>query len=229
MECLEFRRVKLSWPRKQSPELELHAAECAACAEFAKEADAFEEHLAQAVSVPVPEGLADRVLLNYKLQRGRRYGRYAIAAAMFLGLGLLMTYSQITRRDELTNAVIAHVLAEPEALQKVQNVPEDKLAQALAVNGGRLRGPIGEVRYLDHCRILGAKGEHIVFTTPYGVATLILLPLGKQVSEPQTLTRDGFSAAVLPAGRGNIGIVTDSPGKLEKVEQLLQQQVAWRS
>jgi anti-sigma factor RsiW len=136
VECLEFRRAKLSRPREHSPELERHAAGCAACAEFAKEADAFEERLAQAVSVPVPEGIADRVLLNYKLQRGRRYGRYAIAAAMLLGIGLLMTYSQIARRDVLTSAVIAHVVSMPEALQNVQNVPEGNLAQALATHGG---------------------------------------------------------------------------------------------
>ncbi len=61
MICLEFRRRCTTDPYRLEPECEEHARQCAACASFAERSREFEQHLHDAMSVGVPEGLVARV------------------------------------------------------------------------------------------------------------------------------------------------------------------------
>jgi hypothetical protein len=71
MNCFELRRSKLATPRELNAEAEAHLRECPACAAFAAKLDVFEEALESEVRTPVPDGLADRVLLQ--LQQRTNY------------------------------------------------------------------------------------------------------------------------------------------------------------
>lgn len=66
MNCLEFRRDKLADPRQGSPEALAHLRECAACRGFARAVIEIEVRIAATLSVPVPEGLAERIILRRK-------------------------------------------------------------------------------------------------------------------------------------------------------------------
>jgi anti-sigma factor RsiW len=69
------------------PEALAHLASCAGCAAAATDARAFEARLASALSVAVPDGLADRILAARRAdmaetsQPRRRLGWIALAAA----------------------------------------------------------------------------------------------------------------------------------------------------
>ncbi|MGH8172776.1 MAG: DUF3379 family protein, partial [Rhodanobacteraceae bacterium] len=64
MDCLEFRRLLGSDPRVASAAARAHLETCPRCRDAYARAHAFEGRLSQALSVPVPEGLADRILLH---------------------------------------------------------------------------------------------------------------------------------------------------------------------
>ena len=64
MNCLEFRREKLANPRRPSEQAQAHAQVCPGCAAFARGVDEEEAQIERALSVPVPEGLSERVLLR---------------------------------------------------------------------------------------------------------------------------------------------------------------------
>jgi hypothetical protein len=70
MNCFELRRRTLAAPRELNVEAEAHLRQCHACAAFVEVLAAFEETLEREVRVPVPDGLADHVLLQVRRQTG---------------------------------------------------------------------------------------------------------------------------------------------------------------
>ncbi|MBS01740.1 MAG: hypothetical protein CMQ24_03425 [Gammaproteobacteria bacterium] len=66
MNCLDFRREALADPRlaRTEPALAEHAAACDACRRFAGELAALDAEIERALDVPVPEGLAARIMLR---------------------------------------------------------------------------------------------------------------------------------------------------------------------
>ena len=68
MNCFELRRRKLVAPRELNAEAEAHLRKCPACAAFMERLATFEETLEREVRIPVPDGLADRVLLQVRQQ-----------------------------------------------------------------------------------------------------------------------------------------------------------------
>ena len=63
MECLEFRRRLGAEPHSRDPQVLAHRETCASCAAAWEKAQRFDRDLQGALDVPVPEGLAERVLL----------------------------------------------------------------------------------------------------------------------------------------------------------------------
>lgn len=227
MNCIEIRRLALISPRSLNAEQIAHWQSCAGCAEFAERMRTLEESLEAKLRIPVPEGLADRVLLNTRTRRSRRFSVWALAASLLFAVGIGISWLQVSEQP-LAEEVIAHVLAEPETLNASQEVPSSELAAAFESYGGRLKGPIGKVSYLGYCKMPGGIGRHIVLDTPYGVATVIFAPPSNSTEARSELTQQGLSAVVIPVGRGHVGIVADSPQHADEVEKLITTQVSWR-
>lgn len=229
MNCLEFRRLKLAEPRRASPEQLRHMQICPSCAEFSAREDEFESEMESALRVPVPEGFADRILLAHKLRHRSRVSPFALAASVVVGIALATTmFLRAPGADAVAEAAIDHVLSEPEALQDRQPVSEQELADAFAVNGGQLNAAIGSATHLSRCKLLGSSVSHLVLSTPYGKATVIVIPqkIGSASSE---LDKSGLSAVAVPAGHGSIGIVAGSPKELRGVENMLLARVDWKA
>ena len=87
MNCLEFRRQLAVDPKTRDAVFLQHKQECPRCAEAYARAMLFEASLAEAMAVPVPENLAERILFaqateqrkQARVNRGR-WIQYAAAA-----------------------------------------------------------------------------------------------------------------------------------------------------
>lgn len=85
MNCFQFRRLLLVEPRQLTPEQRAHRDECASCARLVRGVEQLEERLQKAALVPVPEGLAERVLLRHKIHSPNRWSTLALAERVLLG------------------------------------------------------------------------------------------------------------------------------------------------
>ena len=81
MNCIDFHRAKLAHPRHLPAAAHEHAAQCAACAAFARSVDESERDLERSLATPVPDGLAERILLGVQARRPARR-RWALAATV---------------------------------------------------------------------------------------------------------------------------------------------------
>ena len=97
MNCLDARRRLLTEPGSQDPALGRHLAACDACAAQATRSARLEHIVRDAARIPVPEGLASRVLLRQEFDhqaieqrpaRARARPASAAAAALLLAAAL---------------------------------------------------------------------------------------------------------------------------------------------
>lgn len=245
MNCFEFRRLTLADPRRRTEEQQEHMAHCASCAALAKEMESFETAIHQAAAVPVPEGLAERILLRQRmaarsgwrawLERPAATGWWALAASLVIGIsvgayffrdpGPQQQEQQIFAAATLGErhpavAAISYVLDnEPRLLAANASGDIEVMHRALARLGLKLPAGAG-VRYLGKCPVPNGEGEHLVLDTTYGRVTLILVP-DQAIAPRVVVTYRSKAALAAPVRSGGIILVANSPETLAKVEKIL--------
>lgn len=221
MNCLGVRREILVDPDHLSGEARAHAAECALCSQFHAESEKLDELVLAGLSVPVPEGLAQRVARNAMAGDGDSRRRFmALAASLVLATAVGTGVYVNDRDDPLARAGIDFVIDE-EVNAILRSKPADPAALQTAVRtlNVELAPQIGEVRYIGTCPFQGTTAHHVVIITPQGKATLLLLP-ERPVEERARASARGLRAVVVPLGPGSMAIIGNAPG-LQRVERMV--------
>jgi len=233
MNCFEFRKLLLTDPRVQTPEQERHLAGCDACANLAREMGAFEAHVHDALQVPVPEALADRVLLRHKI-RAPAVRTWALAASLVaaLGVGIYFYRVPLVEHERVLTAAalganhpavtaIAHVLdEEPRMLKENRGVDPVVMRAAFMRLGLNLPANGTTVLYFDKCPMTGGAGNHVVLQTPFGQVTLILVPDQSFGARVVVADRDKTAIAA-PHRAGGYILIADSLRNVRQTEKLL--------
>lgn len=229
MNCLEFRREKLADPRHLSPGALAHINECTACRGFAAEINENEARLAAALDVPVPEGLAERIVLRRKAgtRFSPRLGMLAASVVLTFAFGILQ------RKDagsqDYARLAIEHVMHEPESFTSARLADPELFRRVMHTFGGEMQASLGKVRFMKLCPVPEGTGWHIVFETEQGeLATLILIPAKRMQAQSEQATVGGWNALARPGGQGYYAVITQSPETLGKVDELVRQRVRWR-
>lgn len=226
MNCLEFHREKLADPRRLSEAAAAHARECNACARFAASVDESERDLERALTVPVPDGFADRVILGLRERQPRPRVLWALAASLTLALAIGMSWLVFQPGDAYARLAIEHVADEPEFLSMIDRPEPEAFRTAVRSLGGQLSESLGDIRLMKLCPVEDGVGYHVVFETREGMATLILVP-GKKLARAQRAASDGWSALARPARGGYYVIVTPSEETTARVDRLVSERVRW--
>ncbi|MDT3734699.1 MAG: DUF3379 family protein [Denitratisoma sp.] len=229
MNCLEFRRDKLADPRHLPPEALAHLNDCAACRGFATEVDENEMRLAAVLDVPVPEGLAERIVLRRKtgFRLSPRLGMLAASLALTFAFGLHQ-WKDFGSQD-YARLAIEHVMHEPESFTTARSADPELFRRVMHTFGGEMQASLGKVRYMKLCPVPEGTGWHIVFETEDGkLATLILIPAKRMKTESEQAQVGGWNAVARPGGQGFYAVIADSPDTLGRVDELVRQRVRWR-
>jgi hypothetical protein len=227
MNCLEFHRAKLADPRRLPPEAQAHAAQCAACAAFASSVDEAERDLERTLETPVPEGLADRVLLRvHGAPPAWRVWALAASVVLAVAIGVSSVLYRPAPAEQYARQAIEHVAMEPESFTKVNAADARALEDLVRAAGGRVKAPLGTVRYIKLCPVEGGSGWHIVFETPEGLATLLIIP-GQPLGATQQASNAEWSALARPTRRGYYAVVTPSAAKTAQIDRLVRSRIDW--
>lgn len=228
MNCLEFRREKLADPRRLGADALAHLKQCAPCRAFAHSVDESEARLAEMLRVPVPDGLAERVILRRRNGYSFAPRRRALVATVLLALGSGVIYWKTVPAPDYARLAIEHVIDEPESFTTTRNADPALLRKVLHDFGGELSAPLGRLRYLRLCMVPDGMAWHIVFETEHGLATLLLiLEPGMKAGNGAADSR-GWHAIARPGGKGCYAIVTQSPESLDAVSRMISQRIVWK-
>jgi hypothetical protein len=234
MNCFEFRRLILASPREKTREQEEHMVQCASCANLTRELENFESRIQEAALVPVPEALAERVLLRHQIRRPDRYRVWALAASLVAALGVGIYFYPSPVGEERIHAAtslgtnhpavkaIVHVLDdEPRMMQENRGVDPVAMRAAFTRLGLNVPASGTTVLYFDKCPMTGGAGEHVVLQTPFGQVTLILIPDQPFASRVVVADRHKTAVAGPAHASGYYILVADSLIKAKQVEKML--------
>ena len=225
--CIDFRREKLADPRRLSEAAEEHLIGCAACQAFSRRINAGERTLQQAVAVEAPDGLADRILAGSRSRVAQPLKLWALAASVVLSLGLGVQYWHTAPDRERVALAVEHVMHEPEALMSTRLIEPQRVSQVLESFGAEVKVPMTAVRYVKLCPVPGGTGWHIVFDTPKGPATLLLLPQKDERVRTITASHRGMGVHVEPGGQGMVAVVAGDTDLAREAAGMLRQHVSW--
>ena len=220
MNCLEFRRAILADPRRLGAEAAEHAGQCAGCKEFLARALDEEAQLVRVLRVAVPEGLRARILDRAVAARSRLRW-LALAASVLVAVAIALAAGW-TRNDELALAGIDFVVFE-EAQSIADAEPTDwkALVRVASEMGVSLPEQLGEMHYVCVYPFSAGSAHHLLVKTPLGKVTLLLIP-DRALAARAAGAAHGLNAAVLPAAKGSILIIGDSPRSVQRAEMLLK-------
>lgn len=221
MNCLDFRREALAQPLRLVDAAQRHADECPGCRAFLERQRSIDADLFDAMRVPAPDGLADRVLVAQGIRRRPRAWGWALAAGIVLAAGLVTFVAPELAGRALAGEAIAHVTEEPQSFRVAQRHAPETLSTELAVQGVRLARAIGEVTYAQLCPMGDVKARHLVVSTAAGPVTLFLLPDDGTRRNRAIREANGLTAISLPAARGSLAIVAANRASALAVERLL--------
>lgn len=220
MNCLDFRREALAQPLRLAIVARQHADECSECRAFLERQRSLDADLFDAMRVPAPDGLADRVLVAQGIRRRPRAWGWALAASIVLAAGLVAFVAPELAGRALAGEAIAHVKEEPQSFTIAQMHAPETLSTELAVQGVRLARAL-EVTYAQLCPMGEVRARHLVVSTDAGPVTLLLLPDDATRRNRAIREANGLTAISLPAARGSVAIVAANRESALAVERLL--------
>ena len=222
MNCLEFHRAILADPRRLGAEAAGHTGECAGCREFLARTLDEEALLGRALRIAAPEGLHARILDRAAAARSRvRW--LALAASVLVAVAIALAVDW-TRNDELALAGIDFVVfEEAQSITDAAPTPTDwnVLVRVSREMGVSLPEQLGEMHYVCVYPFAAGAAHHLLVKTPLGKVTVLLIP-DRPLASRAAGAAYGLKAAVLPAARGSIVIISDSPRSLQRTETLLK-------
>jgi len=216
MNCLDYRRALLTGAG-ETDDMRAHRIGCASCLDTHKEHLAFEGELRRALEVPVPEGLAERLARPAtppaRADR-RRFLAAAAVAAGAIGIGL---YSWRGRDDPMAMACIDFVMKDEAKSIMMGAMPRAEAERMLADTLPLERiERIGSIKHIAPCPLGGGTAYHVVLMVPQNKVTLLVMPdspMPKRVRAED----HGMYAAVVPMGKGSVGIVGMSAAVVDSV------------
>jgi hypothetical protein len=212
MNCSEFRRRLLVEPHDPALAEAARAGVCADASQRLAEAIAFEDRIAEAMAVPVPAGLADRILaaLPEPATGADVPGRWrprplqwlaAAAAVAVFALGMLWTLPQRSAdpTEELLLASVEHLAHEPYALTRSSRVPPALANRVFAEADVRLDASALDLVYLNRCPLGHWRSLHAVVRAPEGPVTAMYVPhQAVERSSPRSSSSSARAGAGLP-------------------------------
>lgn len=228
MDCLEFRRLLGSDPRIADPAARAHVEACPRCQDAYARAQAFEARLAQALTVAVPEGLADRILFaeltGERQRRARRfrYGWIALAAAAVLVVTIGVVRREVLVGQSLPDLVVRHINGhERPALQLRAPIPAVDVEHAFADRGVRLASVPDGISYVHECPVGSYRTVHMVMPRDDQPVSVVYVTQHR-ASGATDFQRGALQGREVPIADGTLVMVAQNSTSFDSLEH------AWR-
>lgn len=248
MDELEFRRRLYADPTDDAV---LKAAEQSP--QFKAELDdvlAFEKVMQHATHVPVPTGLAERLMLHanedavdetpkengedtvqdnvVQLSWYRRHlAPFAMAASIFIAMTLYL-FSASPTGVHANEYAFEHINHELGAFKYTAEVSIDKVNDKLATFGAKLEDVPGKVTYATYCNYLGKKSLHLIYQSDSGPVTVFFVPRDNSFKEKsRAFFNEQFSGLLSPLDKADVILVANLHSPVEQFAESFTRRLTW--
>lgn len=235
MDDLQYRRSIFADPKSQDCDILAAQEADPAKKKLAYELCQFDEKLKQAMKIPVPDNLAEKLLLRQTLashQQEKRKTRIhlALAASVAIVAGLVVNYLQFS--NSYTNVgdyALAHVYHEQNIFSNDDNtrVSLTSLNQKMTTFNGSFSESMGELISADYCRFDGMKSLHLVFKGVTDVVTVFIVPKEEHLAFTEKFSDEKLRGESLGFKDANILVVADKNESLANWQQTISSNISW--
>lgn len=180
MDDLTFRRTLYADPHTQDPNAALAAKGDAQKQAFWKEMKAFDSDIKAALSIDVPENLAEKLLLKQTIniesnERAKRPWYWAMAATV--ALAAVLSFALITpNAGSISYDALAHATHAEREAGDFATMDMATVNAKLASYNGTMHDGIGEVLSANFCYLDEIKTLHLIVKGEKGLLSLFVLP-----------------------------------------------------
>ncbi|MBU2115424.1 MAG: DUF3379 domain-containing protein [Gammaproteobacteria bacterium] len=228
MNNTEFHQILLADPFSKHPALLDAMAQDADLQQFANELQQQQRELDDALQVPVPPMLAERLLQIPQQQKTGRswFTPLALAASIALVSVLGMQLYQTSYATNLGSHALAHVYHEHDYLQQhAQMQPLDEVNLKLADFSASLQDWQDEIIYARYCTFQGVRSLHLAVKTATGYATVFIVPKDAELSFSETFADKRYQGLTLAMANANVVVVSDNSADLQHLPQKLSRKL----
>ncbi|PHR85712.1 MAG: hypothetical protein COA59_00765 [Colwellia sp.] len=235
MDDLQYRRSIYADPTSQDDDIIAAQNADPAKKQLAHELCLFDEKLKQAMNVPVPEDLYNKLLLRQTLashQQEKRKSRVhlALAASVAIIAGLVVNYLQFSNSyTNLGDYALAHVYHEENEFYNDDNnrVSLTSLNKKMTTFNASFSGSLGELISADYCRFDGMKSLHLVFKGLTDTVAIFVVPKEEHLAFTKKFSDNKLQGESLGFKQANIIIVADKNESLALWQRNINEKISW--
>lgn len=223
MDDLDFRRRLFSDPKQRDEDVLNAISSSESNAKFAEDMLAFDAELKQAMTVDVPDDLADKILFSQNTIKKKpvwntwRKPSLSLAASVAFFVGVMA--GQINWSNALLPEVqasipqtaIEHVMAEKAFVGTIDERANDQQLQAkVKPLNYEIAGAFPyHIYYINHCAFGKSNAVHMIYQGDKGKVTLFFVP---QTTQTQAFSDQGMDGYVYSMNGASI-ILVGQPGE----------------
>lgn len=235
MDDLTFRRSIYADPTSQDDDIIAAKNADPAKKKLAQELCLFDEKLKQAMNIPVPDDLCNKLLLRQTLashQQEKRKSRVhlALAASVAIISGLVVSYLQFSSSyTNLGDYALAHVYHEENDFYNDDSnrVSLTSLNKKMTTFNGHFNESLGELISADYCRFDGMKSLHLVYQGLTDTVTVFIVPKKEHLAFTNKFSDNKLQGESLGFKHANILVVADKNESLEVWQRAINDNITW--
>ena len=235
MDDLQFRRMIYADPNSRDEDVLDALQDDPSKKEFAQELIQLDEKIKQAMNVPVPEDLCDKLILRQTLashQQKKRKSRVhlALAASVAIIAGVAVNFLQFSSSyTNLGDYALAHVYHEEGVFsnQDENRVSLASLNQKMIAFDGSFNQSLGELISADYCRFDGMKSLHLVYKGVTDTVAVFVVPKNEQLDFSENFEDKKLQGESIGFKDANIIVVADKNESISKWQKSISDNITW--
>jgi hypothetical protein len=235
MDDLQYRRRIYAEPTSQDDDIVAAQNADPAKKQLAQELCAFDEQLKQAMNIPVPDDLCDKLLLRQTFvshQQEKRKSRVylALAASVAIIAGLVVNYLQFSYSyNNLGDYALAHVHHEENLFYNDDDkrVSLTSLNKKMTAFHGSFNESLGELISADYCRFDGMKSLHLVFRGLTDIVTVFVVPKEEHLAFTNKFSDNKLQGESIGFKQANILVIADKNESIALWQHKIKNNINW--
>lgn len=214
MDDLSFRKAIYAEPYTKDPKVLEAAKQDPKKQAFWDEIKKMESELQHAMHIPVPENLAEKLILRQSLdthsQSKKKWPWYLALAASVVFASVTSVILFNRGHGSLQEDIFAHMSHVSYEVKKGSRVDLDVMNQKLATFNGSIEQDIGEVVSANYCYLNTIKSLHLIIQGETGLTSLFVVPNSISDSIGDSFSNASFKGASFIIDSAKVIIVGDS-------------------
>jgi len=235
MDDLHIRRSILADPKARDEAMNEAIKSDPVKQKFVQDVEALDDKIAQAMNVPVPDDLYNKLILRQTLashqqQKSKTRVRLAMAASVAFVLGLTVNFMMFSSTyKNLGDYAIAHVDHEASHFSNADeaNVTLASLNDKMASFKGSFNSTFGTLIFADYCRFDGSKSLHLVFQGESSPVNVFIVPNDEDIEFNAKFANDRLEGRSLNFNHSNVIVVGDKKEPLQQWQERINNNITW--